>query len=796
MYPIDRLSLRAKTLLIAAISSMLMLVIATSIALYYQQISQHQKAAEEINVLAQILADRSTAALQFADKPLAEQQLGALAQRSSMELACLYDQSGRLFANYARGMGAQRCALTTPPLSEMHTKDEIMTVRPVLLDGLTIGTLFIHASLKDINQLFWIQVALNSAAAILAFAFALLLGARLQATVTKPIDDLKRAARDIGNTQDYSLRAHKSSYDELGELTDSFNSMLEQIETNNHALQESEARFRLLTTSLPVGVFQVNLEGHLIFVNEQWREITGINTASPTLRDWARNLHPLDRKRVVDAWKKAFLHRSECRQEFRLMGKQNRVMHVINQAKPLFVDGTSFEGYLGSMLDITELKQVQEQLKQLALFDPLTQLANRHLFRNRLVKALQLQRRTKEKFAVLFLDVDHFKRINDTLGHDQGDALLCAMATRLQACTRPTDTVARLGGDEFTLLISGLHINQEADQVARKILHALKTPIPLAGESVTLSTSIGISIAPDDAEDANTLMKYADMAMYRAKMLGRNNHQFFAKEMNDDLARQIQAEEDLRQALHNGEFELFFQPQISMQTQQVVGYEALLRRIHPQLGIIPAEKFIRVAEDSGLIVPIGEWVIETACRCISEMNTLGLLPKGGRVAINISARQFRDPRLADIIRHHLGTTGIQAAQLELEITENFMLDTTDAAMALLQQLNDMGTFLTIDDFGTGYSSLNYLKRLPIRGIKVDKSFVKDINDDKDDQEITAAVIAMAHKLGLRVVAEGVENASQVDFLNDNECDLVQGYYYAPPQRIKDLPQLPPGAQLH
>lgn len=789
MQTIDRLSFRVKSTLITAISSMVMLLIATSIALYYQQSNQKQKAKEETLVLAQILADRNTAALQFGDKQLAEQHLGALSQQSAITLACLYDQKGQLFAEFAREPLLSRCSLTAPKHADVHTSKELVEQEPVILDGIKIGSLTLSASLDDLDHLFWLHIAISLAAAVLAFAVAILIGARMQAAVTQPIRHLKKAAEDIGDTQDYSLRAPKTSEDELGDLTDSFNSMLEQIESNNHALQESETRFRVLTTSLPVGVYQIDAEGHLVFVNDQWREISGLMQERPALADWIRNLHPMDRQRVLDTWKKAYEQKTEVRHEFRLLGKQNRTRHVINQARPMVVEDGRFGGYIGSLLDITELKQVQDQLKQLALFDPLTQLANRHLFRNRLIKALQLQRRTHEKFAVLFLDVDHFKRINDTLGHDQGDALLCAMAARLQACTRPTDTVARLGGDEFTLLISGLHINQEADHVARKILQALETPITLAGQNVTISTSIGISIAPDDAEDANTLMKYADMAMYRAKMLGRNNHQFFSQEMNEELARQLRAEDDLRQALANGEFELFFQPQISLQSRRIVGYEALLRRIHPTRGIISADQFIGIAEDSGLIAPIGEWVIKKACQCIREMNERGLLPQDGHVAINLSARQFRDPRLLDIIRNNLRDAGIAANQLELEITENFLLDTSGAPLELLQQLNDMGTVLTIDDFGTGYSSLNYLKRLPIRCIKVDKSFVTDVTHDVDDQEITAAVIAMAHKLGLRVVAEGVENAEQAAFLSENECDLAQGFFYAKPMRLAELPTL-------
>lgn len=786
MLQLNKLSLRSKTILIATISSLLMLLVATSIALYYQQTSQYKKASEEIDVIAHILADRSTAALQFGDTALAEQNLSAAAQRGSILSACLYDTTGNLFAKFDRSVTGQRCTQSIPTQKSSANANEMHVVRRVVLDGSDVGTLYLYASLQDLNRYFWLQVAINILAAFLAALFTILLASRLQSTVTEPIRRLKNMARVVGDTNDYSLRAEKTSQDELGELTDSFNDMLVQIESNNRALSESEVRFRLLTTSSPVGVFQTDRQGDLVFVNDQWREITGIREERPSLETWARSLHPTDRARVLSEWHQAFTQRKECRMEYRLISCSNRPVHIINQAKPLLFEDNDFQGYMGSVLDISELKHVQDQLKQLALFDPLTQLANRHLFRNRLVKALQLLRRTKEKFAVLFLDVDHFKRINDTLGHDQGDALLCALASRLQACTRPTDTVARLGGDEFTLLISGLHINQEADNVARKILDILKTPIKLACGEVTISTSIGISIAPDDAQDANTLMKNADMAMYRAKSNGRNNYQFFSSEMNDELAHQIQVEEDLRLALRNNEFELYFQPQISLSSKRIVGYEALIRRIHPTLGVIAATEFISIAEDSGLIVPIGEWVIRTACASILEMNEKGLLPKDGHVAINLSVRQFRDPHLLRVIRESLQLYGIAPCQLELEITESMLMDNGSGNMDVLQALDELGTFLTIDDFGTGYSSLNYLKRLPIRGIKVDKSFVTDIPENNDDREITAAVIAMAHKLGLKVVAEGVENALQADFLRENHCDFVQGFHYGKPMRLSDL----------
>ncbi|HEX4938035.1 MAG TPA: EAL domain-containing protein, partial [Candidatus Kapabacteria bacterium] len=521
-------------------------------------------------------------------------------------------------------------------------------------------------------------------------------------------------------------------------------------------------------------------------VNTRWREITNIYDIHLTQEAWVKSLHPEERFNVLNKWKDAVGQGAEFRLEYRLLRDDGTEVNVICHAKPLHDSGGLVTGYLGSLSDISELKSVQNQLEQLALYDPLTKLANRHLFRNRLEKAIRNCGRTQAKLAILFLDIDHFKKINDTMGHDQGDELLRAIAHRLRFCTRPGDTVARMGGDEFTILVPEIQHVNEADAIARKVLDVLKVPIRLTGVEVIITTSIGITIGLDDADDANTLLKNADLAMYRAKAHGRDNYQFFSNEMNVELTRQLALEGELRQALQQNQFQLYFQPQIDLAENRLTGYEALLRWVHPQKGFIPPSEFIPVAEDSGLILPIGEWVLRTACEHIRLFREQGILPENGHVAVNLSPRQFHDPNLLTVIRDLLQTTGIQSRELEIEITESLLMENVESTIITLNELKDLGIILAIDDFGTGYSSLNYLKRLPIHILKVDRSFVMDIPHDEDDMEITAAVIAMAHKLGLKVVAEGVELAEQAEFLKENHCDFVQGYYYGKPMPVSAL----------
>ncbi len=440
--------------------------------------------------------------------------------------------------------------------------------------------------------------------------------------------------------------------------------------------------------------------------------------------------------------------------------------------------------YIVSAIDITELKEATRKMEQLALFDSLTGLANRRLFIDRLNQAAADSVRNGHMLALLFLDLDQFKRINDTLGHDAGDQLLLIVADRLRSCVRATDTVARLGGDEFTVLLTDLKDAQAASQIAQLILKALKQPIKLDKHEVIVSTSIGITLAPTDSTSSETLMKNADLALYRAKESGRDRYHFFTEELNVQALRHLLLEQEIRQALRNNEFSLCFQPQVDLRTQSIIGVEALVRWNHPRRGLVSPDDFIPVAEETGLIVPLGLWVLKTACMQMKMIHELAGVKI--KVAVNLSTRQFKDPHLEETISEVLQESGLHPHWLELEVTESMLMDDVEKVIDQLSRIKMTGVTITIDDFGSGYSSLSYLKRLPVDILKVDREFVRDIPDDLNDMEITSAVIAVAHKLNLKVVAEGVEDIDQRDFLVINKCDYAQGYLYSKPLTFEEL----------
>jgi len=434
---------------------------------------------------------------------------------------------------------------------------------------------------------------------------------------------------------------------------------------------------------------------------------------------------------------------------------------------------------LGSQIgQFLQRKHAEERAHYLAHFDELTDLPNRTTFNERLEHALARARRTHERLAILFVDLDRFKNINDTLGHAAGDVVLEEIARRMRECVRECDTISRLGGDEFLVLLEEASEPATVTAVAQRLLAAVSRPVRVESQEFHLSASIGISTFPDDSDDAQSLVKHADIAMYRAKELGKNTHQFYSAEINRHTLARVALESDLRRALERDELVLHYQPKVAIDGMRIVGMEALVRWQPPGKAQVAPADFIPLAEETGLIVPIGEWVLKTACRQNRALQELGLAPL--RVAVNLSRRQFTHRSLVEDVARALETTGLDPAFLELEITESMVMGDPDGAVRVLRGLKSMGIHLSIDDFGTGYSSLSYLKRFPLDTVKIDQSFIQDLPGDGDDVVITQAIIAMAHSLRLDVVAEGVETAEQLAFLRENGCDEMQGYHFSRP----------------
>ncbi|MBA2690337.1 MAG: EAL domain-containing protein [Burkholderiales bacterium] len=423
-------------------------------------------------------------------------------------------------------------------------------------------------------------------------------------------------------------------------------------------------------------------------------------------------------------------------------------------------------------------KQAEERIQYLAFYDGLTGLPNRMLFSQRLNHSLAQARRYKKMLAVLFLDLDRFKNINDTLGHEAGDRLLQGMAQRLSGCLREGDTAARFGGDEFVVLLEDIADFEQAANVARKLIRAAQSPFIIMGAEFHITASIGISVYPEDGEDSQMLMKHADIAMYLAKDRGKNNYQFYSAHSNAHSIERLALESSLRHAVDRKEFVLHYQPKVDLQTGRVSGVEALLRWMHPDFGIISPALFIPLAEETGLIVAIGRWVLNTACAQNKAWQEQGLPELC--ISVNLSARQFNDEGLLSDVAQALAASGLAPHLLELEITESMVMHNADNAVKLLTEMKAMGVSIAIDDFGMGYSSLSQLKRFPINTIKVDRSFIKDLMANKEDAAITRAIIALGKSLNLNVIAEGVETRDQVGFLHKYQCDEMQGYYFSKP----------------
>lgn len=523
------------------------------------------------------------------------------------------------------------------------------------------------------------------------------------------------------------------------------------------------------------GIMITDRSGTILRVNPMFSQITGYSPEevlgkNPRIFKSDR----YDKQFYRNMWDK-LIREGNWQGEFWNRRKDGSGFAVWEDISTVYDENGDIAHYIAVFRDITEKKEADERIYRLAHYDVLTGLPNRLLFNDRLRNAIQRALRSKSRFGLLFIDLDHFKNVNDTFGHPSGDELLKIVAERIQACLRKQDSVGRLGGDEFAVLIEGDERLPRIEQVATKIISVLGELITIRGSSVFVSASIGIAVFPLDGTDLSSLMKNADTAMYRAKESGRNNYRFYDQAMSDAAAERLHLETELRYALERDEFEVYYQPQICLATQEVIGAEALVRWNHPQKGVVGPDRFIPAMEENGLILLLGRRVLNTACQDARKWTASG---KPIRVSVNVSSVQLLSPQLVQDVAQALQQSELDPSLLELEITESTLLH--EGAETALNSLKELGLALSIDDFGTGYSSLSYLKKLPMDRLKIDRAFIKDIPGDRDDLAITHTILDMARQFNMRVTAEGVETAEQVEVLRGAGCDEMQGYLVSKP----------------
>jgi diguanylate cyclase (GGDEF)-like protein/PAS domain S-box-containing protein len=587
--------------------------------------------------------------------------------------------------------------------------------------------------------------------------------------------------------QEYLLRGHLDAYLWPKAVT----GMIERA-ANSEALFDQNERAQITLNSIGDAVVSTDASGNVIY----------LNAVAETLTGWSQIEaagHPLeDVLRIIDGET-----RGQARNPMQFAMQENKAVSLTpncvlirrdgaeapieDSAAPIHDRHGQVTGAVMVFHDVSAARATTLRMAYLAQHDSLTDLPNRSLFNDRLTEAMTLAGRYRRQLAVLFLDVDRFKHVNDSLGHDIGDRLLQSIAQRLLGCVRASDTVSRQGGDEFVILLSELTHAQDATICADKILETLRAPHRIDHYDVQVTASIGIVTYPDDGADCETLLKHADFAMYHAKDCGRDTRQFFKRDLNQRAVKRQSLEDSMRHALEREEFSVHYQPKVNLENGEIVGVEALIRWLHPAIGLVSPAEFIPIAEECGLMVPIGRWVLGQACHQAQAWQDIGLAPI--RIAVNISAAELRARDFLKGIGAILAETGLDPHLLELELTETFMVQDSTAMLAILQDLKGFGLKLALDDFGTGYSSLSHLRRFPIDTLKIDRSFVRAITTNADDASIVSAVISMGKNLHMRVVAEGVETREQLAFLQDRECPFGQGYFFSQPLTARACTQL-------
>ncbi|MFZ1639835.1 MAG: EAL domain-containing protein [Candidatus Contendobacter sp.] len=625
----------------------------------------------------------------------------------------------------------------------------------------------LHPEDRDPVLLAWRQAVENGSELVIAHRFRTPSGRETWIN-TRAVPLRDRAGRVTGH-----LCAHTDIAD------------LKRIE---ETLRASETRFRSYFELPLIGIALTGPDKRWWEVNDRLCEMLGYQRAQLLQLSWSELTHPEDLAVEMVQFERVMNRRIEGYSlDKRFIRQDGNLLHTSVSSRCLRRANGVIEHFVTVVQDITKRKQAEERVQHLAQYDALTGLPNRALVADRLRQALLRAGRDHTLVGVMLVDLDHFKRFNDTLGHAVGDQLLRDMAARLQQCVRECDTISRQGGDEFAVLLPDLATSDDAAWIAQRMLDVVAQPCRLSDQELHTSCSIGISLYPRDGQNADALLRNADVALYRAKDMGRNNYQFYLSGATVLSRERLNLEAHLRHAVEQRELELYYQPKWDFHVGAIRGAEALIRWNHPELGLLSPVRFIPIAEDSGLILQVGEWVLRTAVREIGQMHRDGFA--GLRVAVNLSARQFRQANLADLVREVLEETEFDPACLELELTETILMNPTDDNLTTLNTFKTLGARVAIDDFGTGYSSLSYLQRFPLDVLKIDRAFVMDLPTSTSSAAIVDAILTLAHGLGMEVVAEGVETIEQLAFLRDHGCDEGQGYYFGRPLPLTEFKSL-------
>jgi len=777
-------SIGARLSLLIVLNSSLALMSA-GIALFgYESVLQRGAASRELSAQAGIIAESSTAALSFTDERAAAQTLSALRGDTHVVEGVIYDMNERPFSRYRKaGYPAGSPAPQLRQTGVYFENGAVLVFQPIRLANEKIGTVFLKSN-NEVTARLRQYVGIVCLVLLLSQGFALLLSSRMQRTITAPITALSGVARSISIDKNYAVRAIMHAGGEIGILIDSFNDMLSQIEIRQAAqkateelLRESEERYALAARGANDGLWDWKVDTGETYVSPRWNQMLGLSDRGrgPDPEEWFRLIHPADRDRVraeLDSHLAGAT--AEFASEYRMRHRNGTYIWVLSRGIAVRNGEGSAVRMAGSQTDITEGK----------IADPLTALPNRLYFIDRLERSIDAAHRKESLFAVLFLDLDRFKLINDSLGHAAGDELLMGIAGRLRSSLRGgretrQSVVARLGGDEFAVLINDVRDTADAAGIAQRILDKLESPFRIGERQVFATVSIGIALSSSGGTPEE-LLRNADTAMYHAKAKGKARFEVFDQGMRERSVARLEVETGLRKAIDAQQLILYYQPEISVTSQRVMGYEALVRWNHPERGILPPGEFIPVAEESELIVHLGRWVLREACRQMAEWHKKFVFDPPLTISVNVSPRQLNHGGLVEDVEWVLTETGLAPGCLKLEVTEGSIMQDAETALATLRRIRSLGVGLEIDDFGTGYSSLSYLQRLPFDTLKIDRSFVKELGVSAESSEIVRTIVELARSLEMDVVAEGVETEDQYRKVAALGCNYVQGYYFSKP----------------